>query len=342
MRTFYYNKITLIFIFNDNIMGVMKYKKCPSESSISSSKRADITANNFLLGKSTRLLLLLPNRVRFYLQALLEDSDPSVSEEFMPMVIDRFDGLMSTSADGKPFIYSNGQSAYLHFNMLSIHSEMDMQAPFRLALGYTQTMMGFLFFHQNPVSIAMIGLGGGSLPKYCHLHLPNSSIVVLENNSDVIALRDHFLISQDDDRLSIQCVDGADFVKIHKEKYDVLIVDGFDRVGQPPQLCSQEFYDNAYQMLDDGGIMVVNLIDIDYVGQVYVDRIRHSFDNAIIVIPAFDSVNRVVFACKGTALQTSNKTLIRRLKEIAGEHTVDLCQVLQSILQQRQLESVMR
>jgi len=322
-------------------MFMIKYKKYPSEASIYSSKRADITANNFLLGKSTRSLRLLPKRVRFYLQALLEDADPPVSEEFIPMVVDRFDDLMSTSADGKPFIYSNGQSAYLHFNMLSVHSEMDMQAPFRLALGYTQTMMGFLFFHRDPVSIAMIGLGGGSLPKYCHQHLPNSLITVLENNSDVIALRDHFLIPQDDDRLSIQCVDGADFVKRHKENYDVLIVDGFDRVGQPAQLCSQDFYDNAYQMLDDGGIMVVNLIDIDYVGQVYVDRIRRSFDNAVIVIPVFDSMNQVVFACKGTALQTSNKTLIRRLKEIVGGHTVDLCQVLQSILQQRQLESVM-
>lgn len=138
--------------------------------------------------------------------------------------------------------------------MLAVHSEMDINAPFRLALGYTQTMMGFLFFHRNPSSIAIIGLGGGSLTKYCHLHLPDSSIVVLENNIDVIALPDPFLIPKDDARLSIQCADGADFVKMHKEKYDVLIVDGFDHVGQPPQLCSQEFYDNAYQMLDEGGL----------------------------------------------------------------------------------------
>lgn len=88
--------------------------------------------------------------------------------------------------------------------------------------------------------------------------------------------------------------------------------------------------------------MVVNLIDIDCVGQVYVDRIRRSFDDAVIVIPAAESANSVVFACKGTALRTLNKALIKRLKEIAAEHTVDLCAVLQSILQQRQLESVMR
>jgi spermidine synthase len=320
----------------------MKYKKYPSETSISASKCIDIRTSNFPSGKSTRLLRSLPGRVRFYLQALLEDLDPPASEGYVPMVIDRFDGLMSMSANGKPFIYSNSRSAYLHFNMLSVHSEMDIQAPFRLALGYTQTMMGFLFFHRNPASIAMIGLGGGSLPKYCHLHLPNSSIVVLENNSDVIALRDHFLIPRDDARLSVQFADGADFVKKHKEKYDVLIVDGFDRTGQPPQLCSQEFYDNAYQMLDEDGIMVVNLIDIDYVGQVYMDRIRRSFDNAVIVVPAFESLNKIVFACKGTSLQASNKTLIKRLKEIAGQHTVDLYQVLQSILRQRQLESVIR
>jgi hypothetical protein len=47
-----------------------------------------------------------------------------------------------------------------------------------LALGYTKTMMGFLFFQPNPKSIAMIGLGGGGgacqvlfkVFKRCSLH----------------------------------------------------------------------------------------------------------------------------------------------------------------------------
>lgn len=258
------------------------------------------------------------------------------------MVLDRFDSLMSISGGGEPFIYTNGHSASLHFDVLSVHSEMDIKAPYRLVLGYTQAMMGFLLFHQNPKSIAMIGLGGGSMPKYCHRYLPDASIVVLEKNAHVIALRDHFHIPQDDERLSIRCADGSDFVKCADKKYDVLVVDGFDRIGQPPQLCSQEFYDDAYQTLDDDGIMVVNFIDNAYVTQLYIERVRRSFGGAVITIPAIESLNKIVFACKGTSLQTPNQVLIKRLKKIAAAHTVDLCLILQSILRQRRLELAMR
>lgn len=212
---------------------------------------SNIAVKNPLLGKSARLLESSAERYRFYIRALVADRDPSPSEGISE-ALTRFDCLMSTSAGGKPVVYSNGYSASLHFDMLSVQSEMNLTAPFRLTLGYTQTMMGFLFFHENPTSVAMIGLGGSSLVKYFHHHLPNVSIVVLEKNSDVIALRNQFLIPKDDERLSIRCMDGADFVKKHGRKYDVLMVDGFDQTGQPPQLCSQEFYDSFYQTLNEG------------------------------------------------------------------------------------------
>lgn len=256
------------------------------------------------------------------------------------MVLERFDQLLSMSTDEKPYIYKNAHSASLHFDILSVQSEMDIEEPDRLMLGYTQTMMGFLFFHQHPTSIAMIGLGGGSLPKYCHRHLPDASIVVLEKNENVIALRDHFFIPQNDERLLIQCADGSDFVKTTEEKFDVLIVDGFDSMGQPPQLCSQEFYDNCYQILKDDGIVVANFINDADVVQLYVDRMRRSFDDAVIVIPALDSGNKIAFACKGSGLEASNQSLFKRLEKIAATHTVNLKQVLQSILKQRQAEIV--
>ncbi len=256
------------------------------------------------------------------------------------MLLNRFDHLMSISNNGKPFIYTNGRSAFLHFDILAVQSEMDVNAPYRLVLSYTRTMMGFLLFHQAPKSIAMIGLGGGSMPKYCHRYLPEASIVVLEKNEEVIALRDHFLIPEDDDRLSIHCADGVDFVKTAEQQYDVLVVDGFDKAGQPPRLCSQDFYDDCYRLLAQDGIMVVNLIDNDEVNEIYLDRMRRSFDDAVITVPVFESHNRIAFACKGDSLQLSNQVLIGRLRAIAASHPMDLHQVLKGILQQRQLELV--
>ena len=317
----------------------MQYKPYPSAISSAPAPGLRITTRNLPAGRSDRRAKPSPERVRFYLESLAADQNPAPEDGATPMVIDRFDSLMSLSGGGKPFVYTNGRSASLHFDVLSVHSEMDIKAPSRLVLGYTQSMMGFLLFHQNPKAIAMIGLGGGSMPKYCHRYLPEASITVLENNAGVIALRNHFHIPPDDERLSIQLADGADFVKCTDRKYDVLVVDGFNLTGQPPQLCSQSFYDDCYAALAVDGIMAVNLIDNEYLSQLYIERMRHSFGGAVIVIPAIESLNRIVFACKGAGLQAPNRILIKRLKKLAAAHTVDLCHVLHTILQQRRLEA---
>ena len=69
---------------------------------------------------------------------------------------------------------------------------MLLDAPDVLALDYTRTLMGFLLFDPRPRSILMVGLGGGSLAKYCHRHLPQADITVVEINPHVIALRERF------------------------------------------------------------------------------------------------------------------------------------------------------
>jgi hypothetical protein len=51
-----------------------------------------------------------------------------------------------------------------------------------LELEYTRGMMAFLLFQRMPRDIALIGLGGGSLAKYIHRHLPDSRLTALEIN----------------------------------------------------------------------------------------------------------------------------------------------------------------
>jgi spermidine synthase len=60
----------------------------------------------------------------------------------------------------------------------------------------------------------------------------------------------------------------------------VLFVDGFDNKGQPPQLCSQQFYSDCYRSLTPQGLLVVNLGDG---GSVLISRIRRSFRNDVVV-----------------------------------------------------------
>lgn len=202
-----------------------------------------------------------------------------------------------SGTQSKPKVVSAPGFLLLHLDDGNFQSLMRKNRPHRLELGYTRTLMGFLLFNPEPRHIAMIGLGGGSMPKYCYRYLRASKISVIEINPEVIALRDLFHIPADDARFSVTCEDGADFVMRQRAALDVLVVDGFDAGGQVPQLCSQQFYDDCHASLCGGGVLSVNILGADAGFDTYLARIRHSFGNAY-AVRSEDCENRIVFAVK--------------------------------------------
>jgi spermidine synthase len=225
----------------------------------------------------------------------------------MSQITDLFDDYMQaadSTCDSSPFISEYQGSEYegvlcLYFNVSQVQSAMYKHAPDDLVLGYTQTMMNFLIFNKQPRHVGMIGLGGGSLQKACYRRLPRAIISVAEINPEVIALRDSFLIPKDDERLIICCEDGADFVRRQRSQFDVLLVDGFDDKGQPPQLCSEQFYSDCYHSLTRQGLLVANVCD----DQQLVSRIRQCFRDQVIVTDSdAKSANTIVFAGRGNIL----------------------------------------
>ena len=224
----------------------------------------------------------------------------------------------------KPFVYESLTSKALHFSICEVQSRMKLQDPYALDLEYTRTMMGFLLFQPDPRQIAMIGLGGGSLAKFCHRYLPRAHIQVVEINPHVIALRDQFHVPPDDDRFRVIHGDGAQFVRYRPSRADVLIVDGFDSTGLPTRLCSQRFYDDCQAMLQPGGMLVVNLHYGHRHYDTQVERIRRAFDGAILVVDDGELSNSIVFACKGHAMEAARGKPARRPKSIDREAATQL------------------
>lgn len=196
----------------------------------------------------------------------------------------------------KPSLCRTATTLSLHFSWHETQSCMDVRQPDALNLEYTRTMMGFLLFVPEPTNIAMVGLGGGSLTKFCHRHLPMTRIQVIEINPHVIALRDEFQVPPDDKRLCVILGDGAEFVRSPPGRFDVLMIDGYDDKGLPPSLSSQGFYADCREMLTPGGILVVNLHCGHRHWQRQVERIRRSFNGAILIVDDDEGSNTIVFA----------------------------------------------
>lgn len=232
----------------------------------------------------------------------------------------------------KPILSEGISGVFLHFNQDAVQSAMLKDNPDALALGYTKTMMGFLFFQPHPQRIAMIGLGGGSLAKYCLKYLPEAHFTAIEINPKVISLRDKFSIPADSKNFQVICANGADYVQDHHQKVDVLLIDGFKSHGQPESLSNHEFYKNCYAKLSDNGIMVVNLVEDREYQYIYTARIRKCFNDRVLLINAESRGNKIAFAFKSENFPPTIDALQEIINPLNAQHNLPLQSILNKLL----------
>ncbi|HYD50007.1 MAG TPA: transferase [Terriglobales bacterium] len=236
------------------------------------------------------------------------------------------------TATAHPVLCEDQESLSLAFEDGIVQSRMSTAEPLRLLVEYTRLMMAFLLFVPEPRRIAMIGLGGGSLAKYCRAHLPAADFTAIEIAAEVIRMRSLFAIPADGPQFRVLCADGADYLRATEDLFDVLLVDAFCCGGQPERVGRAAFYDDCAARLDEGGVLVVNLHSDDDDYGLYVRRIHTAFKGKIVVTNADDSENRVVFASQARVFPPSREQLIERLRRLEPHHPVDLEAAARKIL----------
>lgn len=201
----------------------------------------------------------------------------------------------------------------LRFGATDVQSSMDRLKPDHLMLNYTRLMMGFIVFQPRPKHMLMIGLGGGSLPKFCHRQFPGTDITVVEIDPRVIALRDQFEVPPDQQDFRVVKGDGADFVAAKDgASFDVIMVDGFDADCMSSSLGTASFYGHCARLLVKGGVLVCNVHVFDLESANYVERIAQAFDSEVLDVEASECFNNVVFARKSLAITDRVPTQMQR------------------------------
>jgi spermidine synthase len=223
----------------------------------------------------------------------------------------------------KPFVIDDGKSRFLYFNVRLMQSEMSLKAPNDLAIRYTQKMMAFLLFQPRPKRIALIGLGGGSLIKFCYHRMPGTQLTAVELDPNVIAFRDTFQLPPDDDRLQVLEADGAQFLETTEKGIDALLVDAFDKTGFAPSLANRDFFDNAYAKLSGNGVLVINLAGEKETYAGLIGEAMHVFDDQVIVISVPDDGNHVLYAFKERHFEPRWRWLHNYAKELRAKFGLD-------------------
>jgi spermidine synthase len=197
-----------------------------------------------------------------------------------------------------PLVATRGDIRTLEFMPGNVQSEMRLSRPSELVLSYSRAMMCFALFVPRPRHILMIGLGGGSLAKFCYRHFPHTRITVVELRADVIALRDQFCVPPDDERFKVIHACAADYLAGAVASADVLVVDGFDEAGLPPALGSSRFYADCRRALRHGGVLVANVFSYDPNYAAILGRMRLMFGDRVCWFDRIAGNNRILFAVK--------------------------------------------
>lgn len=231
----------------------------------------------------------------------------------------------------RPFVVDDGQLRYLYFNIRLMQSAMRIATPDTLELRYTQAMAGFLLFQPRPARIALIGLGGGSLLKFCHRQLPAAAFTAIEIDPDVIALGEAFLLPPPSPLLRIVHADGCAWLAQEAAGIDALLIDAFDAHGFAPALASRDFLQCAWERLSAKGVLVINLAGEAerYAG--LVAETMAVFDDQAIVVPVPEDGNHVLFAFRERHFEPRWRWLHNHAKELRARHGLDFPALAQKL-----------
>jgi spermidine synthase len=201
-----------------------------------------------------------------------------------------------------------GRIRHLHLDSIWIQGSMDTRDPVRLVHEYVQRMMAWLLFVEPdsvPGRRAMqLGLGAGSLTKFCVKMLRMPTTVIELNPGVLHACRGWFHLPDEGPLLDIVLADAEQ--EIEQAEWwgtvDALQVDLYDHEAAAPVLDSVAFYAACRRLLTEDGCMTVNLFGRRASFQQSVARMAEAFGaQALWRFKATREGNTVVLAFKQAA-----------------------------------------
>lgn len=216
---------------------------------------------------------------------------------------------------------------YLHFGSEWVQGAMRIHRPYALELDYTREMMAGLLLRPSPWPrrALLIGLGAGSLTKFIHRQLPETAMTVVEIEPAVVfAARQYFRLPDEDARFRLVIGDGADFVQTTRHRFDLILVDGFDRNARAGALDTMPFYAACRARLTTNGVVAVNLFGRSRGFKSSLARLREAFDQRAMAFPSCDSGNVIAFAAEGKPIGVDVATLRERATALKAQTGLDL------------------
>jgi spermidine synthase len=230
-----------------------------------------------------------------------------------------------------PEISDDGVFRRLHFGRAYVQSEMRLDDPDALCFAYTRRMMAFLLFQPRPRHVVIVGLGGGSLTKFCHRHLPQTRITTVEIDARVIALRTQFGVPDPDPRLAIVHADAVDYFAGGNPRANVVLLDGCDDRGVAEGFRNPRFYANLRKGLRPGGLLIANLPGDAARVEAHLELMREAFAGRSFAVTLDREGSRLGYAFNDPWQAPDWTQLQRKARTLSAHYGLDFPQFLREM-----------
>jgi spermidine synthase len=160
------------------------------------------------------------------------------------------------------FIFGDADNVSMTFGQNKRYyteSSMKLSDPGALTVEYTRYMTLGIAYPPKLERILEIGLGGGRTVSYLSAALPDTGILTVELDKDVVDLAKKYFKFKETARLRTVVSDGRAFLLKDPEKWDVILIDAYRGPFVPFHLLTKEFYTLVKSRLTPGGVVVQNI-----------------------------------------------------------------------------------
>ncbi|XP_016122532.1 eEF1A lysine and N-terminal methyltransferase [Sinocyclocheilus grahami] len=181
----------------------------------------------------------------------------------------------------------------------------------------------------QPVSVLLVGLGGGGLPQFVHDFVPCARVEVVELDPAVLEVAQTWFGFQTDERLNVTLGDGLEHIKTLESEgghsFDVIMfdVDSKDTtLGMscpPPAFVETSLLKKVYSLLTPRGLFMLNLVCRDSaLRKSVLERVQAVFP-CVFSRGIEGEVNEVLLCCRSSGEGHKPHTIPQTLQQTARD-----------------------
>lgn len=158
------------------------------------------------------------------------------------------------------YVYDKGPVRYMRFASDSWQGALDMRNKEKILFPYQRFFLAFQAWKPDVRSFLSLGVGTGTAMRTIRKRYPDARITGVDLDANVLQAAVDYFECPIDDRTILHAMHGRAFLESADDSYDLVFLDAFDAFSIPFSLRTVESFAAIRQLLEENGLLVVNVI----------------------------------------------------------------------------------